>query len=160
MRRIMEGMDWGDALQFVAFGNVRALNKPPSQAVLWGLLRMAGLLRMVNTLSIRPFCQRLLLRHTAYLSPRACSYTPVPVSQVGADQVDECQHYVLVAPQNVVGSTISTKLQEMVRALPSCPPLSRIADSWGCWAQCSVGCATDAASAIRQCGSKGMAYKK
>ena len=39
----------------------------------------------------------------------------LPVGQVGADQVDECQHYVLVAPQNVVGSTISTKLQEMVR---------------------------------------------
>ena len=27
VRRIMEGMDWGDALQFVAFGNVR-IHKP------------------------------------------------------------------------------------------------------------------------------------
>lgn len=35
--------------------------------------------------------------------------------QVGADQIDDCKFYVLIAPQNVVGSTIMTNLNEMVR---------------------------------------------
>lgn len=51
----MEAMDWGDAEEFVGFGNV------------------------------------------------------------GANQIDDSQYYILIAPQNVVGTTIMTNLQEMVR---------------------------------------------
>ncbi|GMH33032.1 hypothetical protein BSKO_00866 [Bryopsis sp. KO-2023] len=54
VRRIMEAMDWGEAIDFVAFG------------------------------------------------------------QVGSDQIDDFDHYILIAPQNVVGSTIMTNLTEMV----------------------------------------------
>ncbi|KAK9842820.1 hypothetical protein WJX74_002899 [Apatococcus lobatus] len=56
VRRIMEAMDWGDAEDFVGFGNV------------------------------------------------------------GANQIDDSQYYILIAPQNVVGTTIMTNLQEMVDA--------------------------------------------
>ena len=95
MRRIMEGMDWGDALQFVAFGNVRI------------------------HIPFLPSFREVALYDFAYTLDGLARQTWLPVGQVGADQVDECQHYVLVAPQNVVGSTIATKLQEMVRSLHS-----------------------------------------
>lgn len=55
VRRIMEAMEWGNAAEFVRFG------------------------------------------------------------EVGADQIeDDCNYYILVCPQNVVGSTIITKMKEMV----------------------------------------------
>ncbi|KAK9861434.1 hypothetical protein WJX84_008393 [Apatococcus fuscideae] len=56
VRRIMEAMEWGDAEDFVSFG------------------------------------------------------------QVSADQIDDSEYYILIAPQNVVGNTIMTNLQEMVDA--------------------------------------------
>ncbi|KAK9791634.1 hypothetical protein WJX73_009343 [Symbiochloris irregularis] len=40
----------------------------------------------------------------------------VHFGQVGADQVDKCRYYVLIAPQNVVGTTIMTNLGDMVHA--------------------------------------------
>lgn len=39
----------------------------------------------------------------------------VRFGNVGADQIDDCAYYLIIAPQNVVGSTIMTKLLEMVR---------------------------------------------
>ena len=40
----------------------------------------------------------------------------VSFGQVGADQIDAgVDHYILICPQNVVGSTIMTNLLEMVR---------------------------------------------
>ena len=39
----------------------------------------------------------------------------VTFGEVGADQVDDAEYYILIAPQNVVGSTIMTNLGEMVR---------------------------------------------
>lgn len=39
----------------------------------------------------------------------------VSFGNVGSDHLDESAYYVIVAPQNVVGSTIMTKLLEMVR---------------------------------------------
>lgn len=45
---------------------------------------------------------------------------------VGAAHVDECEYYILIAPQNVVGNTIMTDLGSMVRARALCPrPRSR-----------------------------------
>ena len=38
----------------------------------------------------------------------------VHFGQVGADQVDDCRYYVLIAPQNMVGTTIMTNLGDMV----------------------------------------------
>ena len=38
----------------------------------------------------------------------------VSFGNIGEDQIDDSQFYILVAPQNVVGSTIVTKLTEMV----------------------------------------------
>ena len=35
---------------------------------------------------------------------------------VGAGHVDECEYYILISPQNVIGSTIMTNLQTMVRS--------------------------------------------
>lgn len=43
----------------------------------------------------------------------------VHFGEVGAHMVDECRHYVLLAPQNLVGTTIMTNLHEMVRQLVS-----------------------------------------
>ncbi len=40
----------------------------------------------------------------------------VSFGNVGSDHLDESAYYVIVAPQNVVGSTIMTKLLEMVRS--------------------------------------------
>ena len=40
----------------------------------------------------------------------------VGFGHVGADQVDEAQYYVLIAPQNVVGNTIMTPLLDMVHS--------------------------------------------
>lgn len=55
VRRIMDAMDWGDATEFVKFG------------------------------------------------------------EVGSQQIEEgCKYYILICPQNVVGSTIVTKMKEMV----------------------------------------------
>lgn len=54
VRRIMDAMDWGSAIDFVSFG------------------------------------------------------------EVGADQIDDNDFYILIAPQNVVGSTIMTNLKDMV----------------------------------------------
>ena len=34
---------------------------------------------------------------------------------VGGDHVDDCDYYILIAPQNVVGNTIMTGLGDMVR---------------------------------------------
>lgn len=39
----------------------------------------------------------------------------VSFGNVGSDHLDDSTHYVIVAPQNVVGSTIMTKLLEMVQ---------------------------------------------
>lgn len=39
---------------------------------------------------------------------------------VGSAHVDECEFYILIAPQNVVGNTIMTDLQSMVRARALC----------------------------------------
>ena len=39
---------------------------------------------------------------------------------VGGEHVDECEYYILIAPQNVVGNTIMTDLGEMVRAHALC----------------------------------------
>lgn len=55
VRQITEAMDWGDAEEFVKFGEIRG------------------------------------------------------------SEVDECAYYILVCPQNMVGSTILTDLSEMVR---------------------------------------------
>ena len=41
----------------------------------------------------------------------------VHFGNVGSDQVDDCRFYVLIAPQNIVGSTIMTNLLDMVGAL-------------------------------------------
>ena len=38
----------------------------------------------------------------------------VSFGEVGADQIDSANYYILVAPQNVVGTTILTNLGEMV----------------------------------------------
>ena len=42
---------------------------------------------------------------------------------VGGEHVDDCDFYILIAPQNVVGNTIMTGLTDMVRIplLPSLP---------------------------------------
>lgn len=40
----------------------------------------------------------------------------VSFGNVGSNHLDDSAYYVIVAPQNVVGSTIMTKLLEMVRA--------------------------------------------
>ena len=37
---------------------------------------------------------------------------------VGGQHVDDCDYYILIAPQNVVGNTIMTGLLDMVRAGP------------------------------------------
>ena len=63
----------------------------------------------------------------------------VGFGNVGADQIDDARFYLLVAPQNVVGSTIMTKLLEMVGGLlcarpPAavllCSPSLRVIDPW------------------------------
>jgi hypothetical protein len=51
----------------------------------------------------------------------------VGFGNVGADQIDDAQFYLLVAPQNVVGSTIMTKLLEMVGALLRAHPPASLA---------------------------------
>eukprot|EP01025_Chloroclados_australasicus_P030118 TRINITY_DN3018_c1_g1_i2.p1 TRINITY_DN3018_c1_g1~~TRINITY_DN3018_c1_g1_i2.p1 ORF type:complete len:335 (+),score=30.03 TRINITY_DN3018_c1_g1_i2:92-1096(+) len=38
----------------------------------------------------------------------------VSFGQVGADQIDESQYYILIAPQNIVGGMIVTSIAEMV----------------------------------------------
>ena len=48
----------------------------------------------------------------------------VSFGTVSADQIDDSQYYILIAPQNVVGSTIMTNLHDMVGA---CVPLSLFA---------------------------------
>jgi hypothetical protein len=45
----------------------------------------------------------------------------VKFGNVGADQIDDSQYYIIIAPQNVVGSTIMAKLLEMVRDQAPCP---------------------------------------
>ena len=35
-------------------------------------------------------------------------------AQVGADQIDDCDYYLLIRPQNIAGNTIMTHLHEMV----------------------------------------------
>lgn len=37
----------------------------------------------------------------------------VSFGEVGKDQIDDASYYILVAPQNVVGSTILTNLGDM-----------------------------------------------
>ena len=43
----------------------------------------------------------------------------VSFGEVGRDQIDDASYYILIAPQNVVGSTILTNLGDMVRSLHS-----------------------------------------
>lgn len=38
----------------------------------------------------------------------------VSFGTVSADQIDDSRYYILIAPQNVVGSTIMTNLHDMV----------------------------------------------
>ena len=38
----------------------------------------------------------------------------VSFGEVGRDQIDDASYYILIAPQNVVGSTILTNLGDMV----------------------------------------------
>lgn len=40
----------------------------------------------------------------------------VSFGEVGRDQIDKASYYILVAPQNVVGTTILTNLGDMVSA--------------------------------------------
>ena len=40
----------------------------------------------------------------------------VSFGEVGRDQIDDASYYILIAPQNVVGSTILTNLGDMVRS--------------------------------------------
>jgi hypothetical protein len=40
----------------------------------------------------------------------------VSFGEVGRDQIDNASYYILVAPQNVVGTTILTNLGDMVSA--------------------------------------------
>lgn len=47
----------------------------------------------------------------------------VEFGEVGEDQVsEECAFYILVAPQNIVGSTIVTSLSAMVSPYSVTPP--------------------------------------
>ena len=41
----------------------------------------------------------------------------VSFGEVGSNQIDNADYYILAAPQNVVGNTILTNLGEMVRSL-------------------------------------------
>ena len=41
----------------------------------------------------------------------------VSFGEVGRDQIDDASYYILIAPQNVVGSTILTNLGDMVCSL-------------------------------------------
>lgn len=41
----------------------------------------------------------------------------VSFGEVGRDQIDDAAYYILIAPQNVVGSTILTNLGDMVCSL-------------------------------------------
>ena len=43
----------------------------------------------------------------------------VSFGEVGRDQIDDASYYILIAPQNVVGSTILTNLGDMVHSLHS-----------------------------------------
>lgn len=43
----------------------------------------------------------------------------VSFGEVGRDQIDDASYYILIAPQNVVGSTILTNLGDMVCSLHS-----------------------------------------
>ena len=55
----------------------------------------------------------------------------VHFGEVGSHMVDNCQYYILVCPQNIVGSTILTNLNEMVSTTNlrlSC--LSAYSSSW------------------------------
>ncbi len=49
----------------------------------------------------------------------------VSFGNVGSDHLDDSAYYVIVAPQNVVGSTIMTKLLEMVRIFISCVSIKK-----------------------------------
>ena len=61
---------------------------------------------------------------------------------VGQDQVDDCAFYILIAPQNVVGTTIMDTLTQMVNqghpSLPCTPMLTVF----------SIGCVQDSGAGI------------
>ena len=48
----------------------------------------------------------------------------VSFGEVGRDQIDGASYYILIAPQNVVGSTILTNLGDMVKPPTSADGLS------------------------------------
>lgn len=116
VRRIVDNMDWGSALNIVRFGHTRPDQldvrvtcdiavpaSPKDSAVVQGLpLSLSGVRRIMDNMDWGDALDFVSFGH------------------VNPDQLDDADFYILVAPQNVVASPIILNLIKMVGVSESC----------------------------------------